>query len=153
MTLYKLLDKLSINYKEVSHNPVYTSEEAMYIHNLIEGFGVKNLFLKSDNNYYLVLIPEEEKADLKLLERVLSDKHLSFAKEEDLVSTMKLTRGSVTPFGIINDTDNKVTIVINKNLLDKKLLFHPNVNTKTLSISYYDLIKFIEYLDHNYIIY
>ena len=52
--------------------------------------------------------------------------------------------------GIINDDLNKVTLLIDKDLMNNKLLFHPNVNTKTMSITYDDLIKFIEYENHKY---
>jgi len=32
----------------------------------------------------------------------------------------------------------------------QRLLFHPNVNTKTLAIEYQDFIRFIKYIHHNY---
>ena len=65
---------------------------------------------------------------------------------------LKLEKGSVTPFGILNDTDNKVLLVIDKELKDKRLLFHPNINTKTISVTYDNLIKFIKYEGHNYVL-
>lgn len=78
------------------------------------------------------------------------DYHLE--KEEELNEILKLTKGSVTPLGIINDKDNLVTILLDKDLIDKRILVHPNVNTKTISLEYKDLIKIIEYANHNYII-
>ena len=71
---------------------------------------------------------------------------------EKLKEVLDLEDGSVTPMGIINDKDNKVTLVIDKDLIDKKILFHPNTNTKTMSIMYSDLVKFIEYEKHEYIL-
>ena len=68
------------------------------------------------------------------------------------MEVLSLESGSVTPMGIINDQENKVLIVIGEELVDKKLLVHPNVNTKTMSLHYKDLIKYIEYLNHEYII-
>ena len=64
---------------------------------------------------------------------------------------LSLKQGSVTPFGIINDFEKKVELVIDDDLKDKKLLFHPNINTKTISILCNDLIKFIEFEQHKYI--
>ena len=93
---------------------------------------------------------ENKKANIKQIEKIVNTSHLSFAKETELKSILQLEQGSVTPFGILNDNDNKVMIVIDKDLKGKKLLFHPNVNTKTISISYDDLIKFIEFEKHNY---
>jgi Ala-tRNA(Pro) deacylase len=58
--------------------------------------------------------------------------------------------GSVTPLGIINDEDNKVTLLLDKELKSEKVLMHPNINTRTLSLHYNDLLKFIEYTNHKY---
>ena len=65
---------------------------------------------------------------------------------------LKLKIGSVSPFGIVNDSENKVTLLIDSDLKNKKLLFHPNINTKTISIEFDDLIKFIEYEKNKYIL-
>ena len=78
--------------------------------------------------------------------------HLSFASIEELKNILNLEQGSVTPLGIINDEKNMVTIVIDKELQGKRLLVHPNTNKKTLSINYNDLIKFIEFEKHKYLI-
>ena len=64
---------------------------------------------------------------------------------------MNLTKGSVTPLGIINDKNNLITIIIDEELTNKKLLIHPLINTYTISIKYEDLIKFIEHEKHKYI--
>ena len=77
---------------------------------------------------------------------------MSFGKEEELNKILKLTKGSVTTLGIINDKDNLVTILLDKDLIDKRILALPFVNTKTISLEYKDLIKIIEYTNHNYII-
>ena len=67
------------------------------------------------------------------------------------MNILKLIPGSVTPLGIVNDTENKVTVLLDKELTQNKVLVHPNRNTATISIKYQDLIKFIEKLDHNFI--
>lgn len=150
--VYNILNSLSIEYDIMSHKPVYTSEEAMFITKSLNGYGVKNLFLKNKHGYYLVLIPEDEKANIKKIEKQIGEKNLSFANQQDLKEILNLSPGSVTPFGIINDIDNKVIIVIDENLKNKKVLFHPNVNIKTVKIDYLDLIKFIKNQNHKYII-
>ena len=71
---------------------------------------------------------------------------------QELNNILKLKPGSVTPLGIINDKDNIVTLIIDNELKGKKILVHPNTNTKTIVLSYDDLIKFIEFEKHNYIL-
>lgn len=73
------------------------------------------------------------------------------ASNSELNQILNLEQGSVTPFGIIYDNENKVELILDKDLKNKKLFFHPNINTKTISIQFQDLIKFIEYEKHNYI--
>ena len=151
MDLYEVLKKLNIEFKEIEHKAVFTIEQAQGIKDKIEGLGCKNLFLTDKNGKYILLVlSENKKANIKQIEKIVNTSHLSFAKETELKNILQLEQGSVTPFGILNDNDNKVMIVIDKDLKGKKLLFHPNVNTKTISISYDDLIKFIEFEKHNY---
>ena len=151
MDLYEVFKKLNIEFKEIEHEAVFTIEQAQGIKNKIDGLGCKNLFLTDKNGkYILIVLSENKKANTKQIEKIVNTSHLSFAKETELKSILQLEQGSVTPFGILNDNDNKVMIVIDKDLKGKKLLFHPNVNTKTISISYDDLIKFIEFEKHNY---
>lgn len=153
MNLYETLDYLNIDYKEIEHKKVMTVEEAKHIESMIDGIGSKNLFLTDKKDkYVLVLIHEDKQANIKKIGELIGIKHLSFAKPEELMDILGLEIGSVTPMGIINDTSNKVLLVIDESLIGKKLLVHPNINTKTISIEYNDLIKYIEYLNHEYII-
>lgn len=147
--IYKVLDKLNIKYEEVEHKKVFTSEQAEYIKEMIEGMGVKNLFLENKGNYYLYLIDDAKKADLKLLSKEMNLGRLHFASEEELYNKLKLEIGSVTPLGLINDNAS-VELIISKDLVGKKLLFHPNRNTATISMEYKDLLKFIEYCKNSY---
>ena len=152
MNLYEVLDKLNIKYKEIEHEPVFTIEQAQFIKENIDGIGCKNLFLTNKKgNYYLIVLNENKKANIKEITKLLNESHLSFASVEELKEILNLKQGSVTPLGIINDKNNVVTIIIDNELSNKVLLVHPNINTKTLPISYDDLIKYIEYENHNYI--
>lgn len=152
MNLYDVLNELDIKYEEISHDKVMTVEEAMNLENMIEGIGSKNLFLTDKKAYYLVILEENKRANIKELANILNCKKLSFASSERLKEVLDLEDGSVTPMGIINDKDNKVTLVIDKDLVGKKILFHPNINTKTMSITYDDLIKFIDFENHKFIL-
>ena len=154
MDLYKVLDDLNITYEELEHNAVFTIEEALKenIPKRIDGIECKNLFCKNKNHYYLIFIEASKRADLKALAKFVGESHLSFASPTELKSILNLDLGSVTPLGIINDNNNQVKLLIDQELANKKVLVHPNINTKTMSIKYEDLIKFIEYTNHDYIV-
>ena len=156
MDIYELLKKLNIKYEEIEHKAIFTVEEGKEIDRemKLEGIGCKNLFLKDHkDNFFLVILEKDQEVKLNDLRKFLHVSNLHFADEKYLHDLLGVIKGSVTPLGIINDKDNKVTIVIDEYLVGKKLLFHPLVNTKTINIEYNDLIKFIEHLNHKYLIY
>ena len=154
MDIFEILNNLNIKYQLLEHKAVYTVEEAKNIENMIEGLGCKNLFLKDKHhNYYLYVLEEDQKANLKELASFLNTQKLTFASSEELKEILNLEPGSVTPLSIINDKDNKCTVILDKDIENKKILLHPNTNTKTISMEYTDLIKIINYTNHKYLIY
>lgn len=148
--IYEVLKNLNIQYEEISHELVYTVEEAKKISENINGVGCKALFLKRKDDYYLLLLKEDKKADIKTVAKTVGVSKLSFANADSLEKIMGLQPGSVTPLGIINDCENKVFLIIDKELKGERLLLHPNTNSRTVSISYGDLIRFIEHERHSY---
>lgn len=152
--IYELLEKLNIKYEEVEHEAVFTADDAQFIKSLIKGVGCKNLFLKDElGNFYLYVLADDSKADLKGLEKFLNIKKIHFGGELELREHLNVWKGSVTPLAIINDKNNLVKVVIDKRLVGKKLLVHPDCNTKTLAINYLDLVKYVKYLQHEYLIF
>lgn len=148
--VYDILDSLEIKYTRYEHKAIYTVEEANKLEISIPGTHCKNLFIrnrKGDVNY-LVLLDDSKRADLKSLEKQIGSTKLSFASEERLLRYLGLKPGSVTPFGLINDINSEVIVLVDRNLIDSSIVnFHPNVNTATIGVSYNDLEKFIKW--HN----
>lgn len=152
MDIYEVFKMLNIKYQEIEHQPLYTIEDAKIIKGKIKGTECKNLFLTDNKKgYYLVVLEENKRANLKELQKLLNVSKLSFASSDKLKEILNLIPGSVTPLSIINDKDNIVKLIIDSELKNNDLLFHPNINTKTVSITYNDLIKFIEFEKHEYI--
>ncbi len=145
--VYETLEKIGIPYEKHEHPPVYTTEEADEYMRNIDAADTKNLFLRDQKgkNYYLVILPAEERADLKKLAGKLNEKKLSFGSSEKLKLYLGLEPGSVSPFGLINDEKAKVKVLVNEKLLkENKIGFHPNKNTATVVISTKDFRRFLE---------
>lgn len=146
--VYEKLDQCNIAYEIIEHPAVFTIEEL----DTLEVFRdrpwvVKNLFLRdaSGKRHFLVVIDKEKKADLKLIRRQLGASTLSFASEDRLMKYLQLTKGSVTPLGIINDEECAVEIVFDHSLVGREQIgVHPNDNTATVMLSYQDLHRLIE---------
>lgn len=141
------LRELGISFETDDHDPVYTIEDMDALGITQKGLAAKNLFLRDakGKRHFLVLIPGEKHADIKKIEKQIGCTHLSFASDERLMKYLGLTKGSVTPFGLLNDANKAVEVAIDKGLMGKpKLGFHPNTNTATLWLSYEALMKFIK---------
>ncbi|MEK7571236.1 MAG: prolyl-tRNA synthetase associated domain-containing protein [Patescibacteria group bacterium] len=144
--IYSTLDTLRISYKKIEHSAVFTVEEANTIDRDITAGHSKNLFLKNKKGtaYYLVVVQSDKRVDLKQLANTLAESKLSFASPEKLQEYLGLTPGSVSPFGLINNTKHDVTVIIDKDLVQQeKVAFHPNINIATLVISVEDFQKFL----------
>lgn len=150
MDLYEILDRLEVAYEQVEHSPVYTVAEAMALGRALEGTECKNLFLRGQGRYFLAILPSQKQADLKAIARSAGVKRLSFAGPDELEQLLGLHPGSVSPFGVIHDTENRVALLLDRDLEGRRLLFHPNVNTKTLSIGWADLLRFFADRQHSW---
>jgi len=147
MDVKEFLKNNNINFKTFTHPPVFTCQEAdkHLIYSNIKGIHSKNLFLKERNSkrFYLVLIPANKKLDLNAIERITGDK-IKFANEEELKSILGLTKGSVSPFGLINDINQITNVLIEKEIWNSEYVsFHPNINTETLELKGLDFQKYL----------
>ena len=58
--------------------------------------------------------------------------------------------GSVTPFGVLNDKQARVNVVLDRAMMENAILnYHPLVNTMTTSIASADLVKFLRATGHD----
>lgn len=150
--LFVALDALGIKHATVKHAPAFTVEQAASLRGEIPGGHTKNLFLRDKKNaIYLVVALEDAVIDLKGLHRVLgATGRFSFGSPDLLKEVWGVTPGSVTPFGAINDTEGRVTVVLDAGMMEHETLnYHPLLNTMTTSLSRGDLVKFLESTGHS----
>lgn len=146
--VYEELDRLGIRYQVLEHPAVYTISEMEALEIFHDNpWIVKNLFLRdgSGKRHFLVTLDMNKRVDLKELRSKLNTSGLSFASEERLMRYLKLTKGSVTPLGILNDTELSVEVVFDSSLVGRERIgVHPNDNTATVMLRYEDLEKIIK---------
>ncbi|HZS40423.1 MAG TPA: prolyl-tRNA synthetase associated domain-containing protein, partial [Polyangia bacterium] len=112
----------------------------------IDAAHCKNLFVRNQKGtrHYLLILPVAKKADLRAIADQIGDGRLSFASPERLMTHLGVTPGSVSPFGLINDTAHAVRVVIDRDLQTApRLAFHPNINTRTYVIAAADFERFL----------
>ena len=149
--LFAFLESLDIGYSTVSHPPLFTVEQSRTQRGKIPGAHTKNLFLKDKKHaLFLVTALEDALIELKSLHRQIgASGRLSFGSADLMLETLGVLPGAVTPFGAINDTEQRVTVVLDAALMDHAIInAHPLVNTMTTSLKRDDLIKFLRATGH-----
>ncbi|MEK6940542.1 MAG: prolyl-tRNA synthetase associated domain-containing protein [Nanoarchaeota archaeon] len=126
----------NIKYKVYTHKPVFTVKDSKTHCKDIPGFRCKNLFLKSEDKFYLVILNGDKRLDIRGLAKMLKVRDLNFGSEEQLMKYLHLTPGSVSPLGLMNDTEKKVIPIVDQEAWDARSInFHPNINTETISVN------------------
>jgi Ala-tRNA(Pro) deacylase len=148
--LFAFLDRLGIAHPTISHPPVFTVEEAKRLRGAIAGGHTKNLFLKDKRDaVFLVVALEHAAIDLKTLHHRLGAARFSFGPADLMRALIGVEPGAVTPFGVINDTGARVTVVLDAAMMAHATLnYHPLVNTMTTSIGRDDLVTFLRATGH-----
>jgi Ala-tRNA(Pro) deacylase len=148
--LFARLDALGIAHRTHTHAPVFTVEEAKALRGALPGGHCKSLFLKDKKGgLWLVVALEECRVNLKALADRLVAPRFSFGSAELLVAVLGVKPGSVTPFAAINDREARVTVVLQRAMLEHDPLnYHPLENDRTTAIAPGDLLRFLEASGH-----
>ena len=152
--VYDFLDSLGVQYKRIDHEAAMTMEACEEIDRTLgEGAAIcKNLFLcnRQETEFYLLLIPGDKPFKTKYLSAQIGSSRLSFGKAEYMEQYLDITPGSVSVLGLMNDSEKKVRLLIDEDVLKKPYFgCHPCVNTSSLRFDMKDLEKkIIPALEH-----
>ena len=155
MAVYSLLDELSIPYERVDHAVTETMEACENIDMLLGVSMCKNLFLRNRQKtaFYLLMIPGKKKFKTKDVSKQLGTSRLSFAEAEYMEQYLNITPGSVSVMGLMNDTEGKVQLLIDEDIMkDPYFGCHPCINTSSLRLRTKDLVeKVLPAMEHDFI--
>jgi Ala-tRNA(Pro) deacylase len=143
--LFERLKSLGIESTTLDHEPVMTVAESEHVTGHLPGVHTKNLFLRDEKRtLFLVTAPWERQIKINQLHRLLGCKRLSFGSPELLMEVLGVPPGSVTSLAAINDTQHRVTVVLDKWLAEQELVnCHPLTNAATTTLKTRDLIRFL----------
>ena len=150
--VFNYLNERQISFIKHEHPPVFTVEEAKEHWKAITGMHCKNLFLrdKKGRKHFLVVVESSKQIDIKKLNDQLGER-FSFASPERLLKHLGLTPGSVSPFGLINNEDNLVKLILDSDIeKTEEVNFHPNINTSTLTLKTPDFLKYVDSVNNEW---
>ena len=145
---YAFLDSKGISYEITEHKAVYNMAELADVELPHPEANAKNLFVRDDKKrqYYLITVKGDKRVDLKEFRKQNGTRPLTFASEGELYDILKLTPGSVTPLGLLNDEERKVEFCLDREFDTEEDLIgcHPNDNTATVWLKTQDLLEIIK---------
>ncbi|HPU63513.1 MAG TPA: prolyl-tRNA synthetase associated domain-containing protein [Mobilitalea sp.] len=141
--VYDLLDELGVEYIRVDHEPLETMEACRDAGEALEADICKNLFLcnSQKTKFYLLIMPGDKKFKTKDLSKQIGSARLSFGPQEDMERLLNISSGSVSVMGLMNDKDNHVRLLIDKEVVNKTYFAcHPCINTSSIRFKTVDLL-------------
>ena len=150
--VYAFLDSIGVPYERESHAPAFHMDDCVEISDRMNAAHCKNYFLttKSKKIHCLCLVRPNARLKTSDVSKQAGTPRLSFADEEAMMELLHVHPGSVSPMGLIFDQENRVRLLVDRNLIDSpRLAFHPCDNTETLVISTADFMeKFLPAVNH-----
>lgn len=154
--LMSSLEKLGISTATYEHEQAFTVEEQAVHVGKFPGVLTKNLFLRDKKHgLFLLTVLADREVNLKVVGNLLnlSGANLRFGDEELLQEKLKVIKGAVSPFAVVNDVAGEVVFCIDKDLVEKERInIHPLRNDRTVSIVPSDLFTFLEHINHKPVI-
>ncbi len=136
--IIKLLRANGVSYNEITHEPVYTSEQAANIRGMDLHSGAKSLLLKTDKEFVMAVLPGDQKLNSKKVKAYFKTKSLRFAKPDEVKEIMGCEIGAVYPFGnLVN-----INMVVDPSLGDNEhVFFNPGIHSRSIKLKWEDYLK------------
>jgi len=153
---YDLLDRLGVAFDRTDHfdRPATTMEICADVDAALHVHICKNLFLcnRQKTDFYLLIMPGDKPFKTKELSKQLGVSRLSFADGEHMLAFLDIEPGSVSVLGLMNDTEHRVRLVIDEDVLAEEWFgCHPCVNTSSLRFRTADMVeKLLPAVGHDY---
>ncbi|MCM1534706.1 MAG: prolyl-tRNA synthetase associated domain-containing protein [Clostridium sp.] len=156
IAVYDLLDKLGIAYERTDHGPAHNMEACNEIDAILNVIICKNLFLcnRQKTKFYLLMMPGDKPFRTKELSAQINSARLSFGDPGFMEEYLHITPGAVSIMGLMNDVDNHVQLLIDREVAESEYLgCHPCVNTSSLKLKTRDVLeKFLPAVHHEAVI-
>lgn len=135
------------------HRPVFTVAESRDVSMQLPGGHTKNLFLrpaKGDGPFLLATLEADRQVSINALARLAGAGKVSMASADELVATLGVTPGSVTPFGLVNAAPGMVRFVMDRHLAEgfDRIWVHPLTNAASTGLAPGDLLRFLAGIGH-----
>lgn len=135
------LRRLGIPFERFDHEKVFTIDASRRLPEWREDTSCKTLFLREKERYFLLMLPGGKRFSSRSL-RASGFRHVTFASPEKLSEMLGIYPGSVSALALINDTEGRVELFVDSELLGRELIdCHPADNGCSLRMKTEDLLE------------
>lgn len=150
--VYETLEKLEISFERVVTEEVISMEDCLEINKKLNMKMIKTLFLcnSQKNKFYLFVTTAEEAFKSKDFSKALNISRVSFAPQELMENILGVKVGAATIFGVLNDNENLVQIVLDQDVLSEEWYgCSDGVTTGYMKVKTEQVVnKFLPYAKH-----
>ena len=137
--LKKLLEESGVTYKVLTHERVFTSQQAAEIRGVPLSSGVKAMIVKAKDDFLMVLVPGDRKIGLKKLKGRFGSAKL--ATHEEVFRITGCEVGSVHPFGQLFG----LRVLMDRHILDSETVnFNAGLHEVSINMSPRDMAEIIK---------
>ena len=134
---YAALKKLGIEFTRVDNDPVDAMEDCAEISEKLGAEIRKTIVLcnRKKTSFYLLVVPAEKSFDTRTFCDKVGCSRVSFAPADSMEKVLGVTPGNASVMSILNDEDDDVQVVIDKEVADAEW-FACNTGTHTTHIRF-----------------
>ena len=119
--VYTTLAQFQVPFERVDNEEAITMEDCILIDERLQVKTVKTLFLcnRQQTDFYLLVTTASKPFQTKAFSSALGIARVSFAPAELLLSMLGTKVGAATLFGVLLDKENKVQVVLDKDIFSE----------------------------------
>ena len=141
--VFEFLESTGADYTWLAHGLKFAVSEYEEVCKALDIKIIRNIFLENKKGQlFLLMIHADKKFVTKDVSHTIGSSRLQFASAEKLMDAMQSEPGGVSNLALIFDTDNKVQLVVDKDLLDAPYMgMVPASRTKSLRMTPQDWLE------------
>lgn len=142
-SILNILTSLNISYEVLEHEPLLTMQDGLEVEKKLKIVPCKNLLLVNrQHEFFLLMVSGDKRVKVNNIAKEINSSHLSFASDDDLKALLNVTTGAVSPLDLVSDTEHKVKVLMDKELLSQEYIgCHPGTNTMTVKMKTASLVE------------
>ncbi len=133
-----LLQAAGIQYRLISHEPVFTNEQAEAITGLGLRQGAKSLLIKTDASFVLAVVPGDQRVDMQKVATAVGAAKARLANKKQIAKIMFCDMGACYPFGYIIGIPTLVDPLLQQSDI---IAFNPGVNDQSVVMATNDYLR------------